>query len=92
MMVMVITLMIKYKCRSSVDPGKKESHNKCEQKGRQKINDKINELKDLIPECQNTASNKASILHSTGITLLGLASDLHCSHCVFFSLILQPIP
>jgi hypothetical protein len=62
--------MIKHKpnSRSSVDPGKKESHNKCEQKGRQKINDKINELKDLIPECQNTASNKASILRYTGIS------------------------
>jgi len=44
--------------------GKKDTHNKCEQKGRQKINDKINELKDLLPECQTSAANKAAILRS----------------------------
>jgi len=43
---------------------KKDTHNKCEQKGRQKINDKINELKDLLPECQTSAANKAAILRS----------------------------
>lgn len=50
--------------RITVEVGKKDTHNKCEQKGRQKINDKINELKDLLPECQNTAANKAAILRS----------------------------
>lgn len=49
--------------RMSEEP-KKDTHNKCEQKGRQKINDKINELKDLLPECQNSAANKAAILRS----------------------------
>lgn len=47
-----------------MEVGKKDTHNKCEQKGRQKINDKINELKDLLPECQNSAANKAAILRS----------------------------
>lgn len=50
--------------RMSEEVGKKDTHNKCEQKGRQKINDKINELKDLLPECQNSAANKAAILRS----------------------------
>jgi len=50
--------------RMSVEPAKKDTHNKCEQKGRQKINDKITELKELLPECQNSAANKAAILRS----------------------------
>jgi len=50
--------------RISVEVGKKDTHNKCEQKGRQKINDKINELKDLLPECQSSPANKAAILRS----------------------------
>jgi hypothetical protein len=53
--------------RIVVEVEKKDTHNKCEQKGRQKINDKINELKDLLPECQNNAANKAAILRSAGM-------------------------
>lgn len=41
---------------------KKRKHKLTEQKGRQKINDQINELKSLLPECRYVNTTKASIL------------------------------
>jgi len=42
---------------------RKEMHNATEKRRREKINDKINELKEILPQCKTYGSNKASILH-----------------------------
>mmetsp|Transcript_85484 Transcript_85484/g.227974 ORF Transcript_85484/g.227974 Transcript_85484/m.227974 type:complete len:149 (-) Transcript_85484:630-1076(-) len=42
---------------------RKESHNATEQKRRQKINDKMNELKKLLPNCRGHTVDKATILN-----------------------------
>ena len=42
---------------------RKESHNATEQKRRQKINEKLNELKELIPGCRDGAVDKATVLN-----------------------------
>lgn len=42
---------------------RKESHNATEQKRRQKINDKMNELKKLLPNCREHSVDKATILN-----------------------------
>jgi hypothetical protein len=42
---------------------KKESHNAIEQRRRDKINDRIKELKDMIPACAIDKAEKASVLH-----------------------------
>jgi len=42
----------------------KEKHNKISRKGRQKINDQINLLKTLLPECKSVECNKAIILQN----------------------------
>mmetsp|Transcript_7158 Transcript_7158/g.15885 ORF Transcript_7158/g.15885 Transcript_7158/m.15885 type:complete len:163 (-) Transcript_7158:54-542(-) len=41
---------------------RKESHNMTEQRRRQRINEKIIELKDMVPRCQNASCDKASVL------------------------------
>lgn len=40
----------------------RQKHNLISQKGRQKINDEIAKLKQLLPECRNVECNKAAIL------------------------------
>jgi len=42
---------------------RKESHNATEQKRRQRINDKMVELKDLLPNCRDSPVDKATILN-----------------------------
>lgn len=59
--------LVQSKRRKVGDGGGKKvvnHHSKGEQKGRQKINDKISELKELLPECQSGAANKAAVLRS----------------------------
>eukprot|EP01118_Nematostelium_gracile_P005331 TRINITY_DN1678_c0_g1_i1.p1 TRINITY_DN1678_c0_g1~~TRINITY_DN1678_c0_g1_i1.p1 ORF type:complete len:295 (-),score=76.26 TRINITY_DN1678_c0_g1_i1:41-925(-) len=46
----------------TITPEKKRKHKITEQKGRQKINDQINELKNLLPECKYVITTKASVL------------------------------
>jgi len=41
---------------------RKRRHKLTEQRGRQKINSQINELKDLLPECKYVITTKASVL------------------------------
>mmetsp|Transcript_18541 Transcript_18541/g.44452 ORF Transcript_18541/g.44452 Transcript_18541/m.44452 type:complete len:171 (+) Transcript_18541:386-898(+) len=41
---------------------RKESHNQTEQRRRQRINDKIMEIKEMVPRCQNASVDKATIL------------------------------
>jgi len=44
---------------------RKEMHNATEKRRREKINTKINELRDLIPQCKNYGANKAAVLNHT---------------------------
>jgi len=43
----------------------KEMHNATEKRRREKINSKINELRDLILQCKNYRANKVAILNHT---------------------------
>jgi len=40
-------------------------HNATEKRRREKINTKINELRELIPHCKNYGTNKAAVLNHT---------------------------
>jgi len=44
---------------------RKEMHNATEKRRREKINTKINELRDLIPQCKIYGANKAAVLNHT---------------------------
>jgi len=44
---------------------RKESHNATEQKRRQKINDKMTELKDMLPNCRENNADKPTIDKAT---------------------------
>lgn len=51
-----------YFSRKDKSEEKRLRHNKISQKGRQKINEEISKLKELLPECRYTHCNKATIL------------------------------
>lgn len=40
----------------------RQKHNMISQKGRQRINDEINKLKQILPECRDVECNKAAVL------------------------------
>jgi len=42
---------------------RKEMHNATEKRRREKINTKLNELRELIPHCKSSMTNKADVLH-----------------------------
>jgi len=48
--------------RKRSEQERRDRHNDTERKGRQKINNEINSLKDLLPELQNAVSPKANVL------------------------------
>lgn len=54
---------------------RKESHNATEQKRRQRINDKMNELKELLPGCREAPVDKATILNEAIDFIRKLQSD-----------------
>uniref|UniRef100_A0A7S0EHV4 BHLH domain-containing protein n=1 Tax=Hanusia phi TaxID=3032 RepID=A0A7S0EHV4_9CRYP len=54
---------------------RKESHNATEQKRRQRINDKMNELKELLPGCREAPVDKATILNEAIDLIRKLQSD-----------------
>jgi len=47
---------------SSIEHTKTKKQKQTEQKGRHKINEQINELKHLLPECRYVSTTKASVL------------------------------
>jgi len=48
--------------RKRSEQERRDRHNDTERKGRQKINNEITSLKDLLPELQNAVSPKANVL------------------------------
>ncbi len=48
-----------------LDANRKELHNATEKRRREKINNKIGELREIIPAAKNFGSNKACVLQST---------------------------
>lgn len=40
----------------------RQKHNMISQKGRQRINEEINKLKQILPECRDVECNKAAVL------------------------------
>jgi len=40
----------------------RQKHNLISQRGRQRINDEINKLKQILPECRDVECNKAAVL------------------------------
>jgi len=48
--------------RKRTEQERRDRHNDTERKGRQKINNEINSLKELLPELQNSVSPKANVL------------------------------
>ena len=63
-------------CAPGVQQRRKESHNATEQKRRQKINDKMNELKDLLPNCREHSVDKATILNEAIEVIRKYLSDI----------------
>eukprot|EP00026_Physarum_polycephalum_P006436 Phypoly_transcript_06478.p1 GENE.Phypoly_transcript_06478~~Phypoly_transcript_06478.p1 ORF type:complete len:492 (+),score=100.01 Phypoly_transcript_06478:230-1705(+) len=55
--------------RRRSDQERREKHNDTERKGRQKINSEIKVLKSLLPELQNSAAPKVSVLQCAVDTL-----------------------
>jgi len=55
--------------RKRSDQERREKHNDTERKGRQKINNEIKVLKALLPELQNSAAPKVSVLQCAVDTL-----------------------